>query len=82
MADKPTSITALCPVCGTTSRFHGSAETLQPEDVLTCESCGLKLSYAFLQTRMEDREQARVERPKRTKARKKPPAKRKTPPRQ
>jgi hypothetical protein len=76
MADKPINIAALCPVCGT-SRFHGSAETLQPEDVLTCESCGLKLSYAFLQTRMEDREQAQVERPKRTKTRKKPAAEKK-----
>jgi hypothetical protein len=80
MADKPTSITALCPVCGTTSRFHGSGEILQPADVLTCESCGLKLSYAFLQTRMP--EQAQVEPPKRTKTRKKPAAKKKTPPRQ
>jgi uncharacterized ParB-like nuclease family protein len=76
MADKPINITALCPVCGT-SRFHGSAETLQPADVLTCESCGLKLSYAFLQTRMEETPaaQEQVKRPKRTRARKKPAAK-------
>ena len=83
MADKPISITAVCPVCGT-SRFQGSGETLQPEDVLTCESCGLKLSYAFLQARMEETpaapEEAQVEPPKRTKARKKPAAKKKTPP--
>jgi hypothetical protein len=77
MVDKPISITALCPVCGT-ARFHGSGETLQPEDVLTCESCGLKLSYAFLQTRMEETppapEQPQV---KRSNARKKPAAKKK-----
>jgi transcription elongation factor Elf1 len=72
MADEPISITALCPVCGSTTRFRGTGEVLQPADVLSCESCGLKLSYAFLQSRME---QAQVDPPKRTKARKKPPAK-------
>jgi hypothetical protein len=72
MADEPISITALCPVCGTTSRFRGSGETLEPVDVLTCEACGLKLSYAFLQQRME---QAQVDPPKPAKARKKRPAK-------
>jgi hypothetical protein len=77
MADESISITSLCPVCGTTSRFHGSGETLQPADVLTCESCGLKLSYAFLQTRMEETPTAPegVKPPKPAKARKKPPAK-------
>ena len=72
MADQPISITVLCPVCGKTSQFQGSAETLQPADVLTCASCGLKLSYAFLQPRMTEQQD---EPSKRTKARKKPPAK-------
>jgi hypothetical protein len=52
MADKPSIVTATCPVCGM-SRFQSSSETLQDTAVLTCESCGLKLSYAFLLRRME-----------------------------
>jgi hypothetical protein len=77
MADEPISVTALCPVCGTTSRFRGSGGNLQPADVLTCESCGLKLSYAFLQTRMDESPAVpqEVKPPKPAKARKKPPAK-------
>jgi transcription elongation factor Elf1 len=72
MPDKPISITALCPVCGKASRFQSSAETLQLADVLTCQSCGLKLSYKFLQPRITEQQ---AEPPKRTKPRKKPPAK-------
>jgi uncharacterized Zn finger protein (UPF0148 family) len=53
MADKPSIVTATCPVCGM-SRFQSSGETLEDTDVLTCESCGLKLSYAFLRRRMEE----------------------------
>jgi hypothetical protein len=33
-------------------------ESLQPGDILTCESCGLKLSYAYLQTRAAPAEAA------------------------
>lgn len=71
MADKSTSIAAVCPICGT-SRFHASGETLQPADVLTCESCGLKLSYAFIQQRMQEK----------TEVRQKPAAKKRKSPRQ
>ena len=35
------------------SRFQGSSGALEDADVLTCESCGFKLSYAFLRRRME-----------------------------
>jgi hypothetical protein len=52
MADKPSNVTATCPVCGM-SRFQGSSQTPEDADVMTCESCGLKLSYAFLLRRME-----------------------------
>jgi hypothetical protein len=74
MADKPSIVTATCPVCGM-SRFQGSGEALQDTDVLTCESCGLKLSYAFLRRRMEQApsasEPAPAEVPAPRKARKK-----------
>jgi len=72
MADKPSIVTAKCPVCGM-SRFQGASETPDDADVLTCESCGFKLSYAFLRRRMEQAhsapEQAAVE-PATVKARK------------
>jgi DNA-directed RNA polymerase subunit RPC12/RpoP len=50
MAD-PSIIQAECPTCGKRG-FRAPRESLQPGDILTCESCGLKLSYAFLQTRL------------------------------
>jgi hypothetical protein len=74
MADKPSIVTATCPVCGM-SRFQGSSEPIDDADVLTCESCGLKLSYAFLRRRMGEAppapEPATAEAPARRKARKK-----------
>jgi hypothetical protein len=51
MADQPKLIVAECPACGE-RRFRAEREALEPGDVLTCEACGLKLSYAFLQSRM------------------------------
>jgi hypothetical protein len=62
MADKPSNVTATCPVCGM-SRFQSSSETPADTDVLTCESCGLKLSYAFLLRRMEQAPAAPEEMP-------------------
>jgi hypothetical protein len=45
-------VVAECPACGE-RRFRAPREAPEPGDVLTCESCGLKLSYAFLQARAE-----------------------------
>ena len=50
MADQPPAVVAECPACGGRG-FKATGESLQPGDILTCESCGLKLSYAFLQSR-------------------------------
>jgi hypothetical protein len=50
MAD-PSTLQAECPTCGKRG-FRAPRESLQPGDILTCESCGLKLSYAFLQSRL------------------------------
>ena len=49
MAD---AIKAECPACGE-RRFRAERDAPEPRDVLTCEACGLKLTYAFLRSRME-----------------------------
>lgn len=51
MGHEPTGITAECPVCGV-AFFKSSHDTLDASDILTCEGCGLKLSYGFLQSRI------------------------------
>jgi hypothetical protein len=50
MADHPKLVDAECPACGE-RRFRAEREAPEPGDILTCESCGLKLSHAFLQSR-------------------------------
>jgi hypothetical protein len=45
-------VVAECPACGE-RRFRAEREALEPGDIVTCEACGLKLSYGFLQSRME-----------------------------
>jgi hypothetical protein len=51
MADHPKLLEVECPACGE-RRFRAQREAPEPGDILTCEACGLKLSYAFLQSRM------------------------------
>jgi hypothetical protein len=51
MADPPKLVEVECPACGE-RRFRAQREAPEPGDILTCESCGLKLSYGFLQSRM------------------------------
>ena len=50
MADQPNIVSIACPVCGA-SRFEGPGPAPGPKDILTCQSCGTKLSYGFLQAR-------------------------------
>ena len=45
--DKSGRFPASCPVCGGVG-FRSPRENLESTDVLSCESCGVKLSYAFL----------------------------------
>jgi hypothetical protein len=77
MADQRMGVTAACPVCGV-SRFEAATDTLEAGDVLTCQSCGLKLSYAFLQPLIQQGSgapgPARLEKPKRSKAKRVPKA--------
>jgi hypothetical protein len=40
-------VSLACPICGATG-FRSPHEEPEATDVLTCESCGLKVSYAFL----------------------------------
>jgi hypothetical protein len=61
MADPSDLIQAECPTCGKRG-FRAPGGSLQPSAILTCESCGLKLSYAFLQTRAAPGETARERR--------------------
>ena len=67
MAEQPNAniLTAPCPVCGTT-RFEAPGSAPGPEDILTCQSCGTKLSYAFLQSRMPPAEAPKARKAKRT----------------
>lgn len=51
-------VAAECPTCGK-RRFLAGREPPEPEDILTCESCGLKLSYGFLRSRLEPTAPAR-----------------------
>jgi predicted RNA-binding Zn-ribbon protein involved in translation (DUF1610 family) len=51
MTDHPKLVEVECPACGE-RRFRAEGEAPEPGDILTCESCGLKLSYGFLQSRM------------------------------
>jgi hypothetical protein len=68
MADPLHLVVAECPACGE-RRFRATREAPEPGDVLTCESCGLKLSYAFLQARSEPAPAPQpAPRPKRKKA--------------
>jgi DNA-directed RNA polymerase subunit RPC12/RpoP len=50
MADPPKLVEVECPACGE-RRFRAERESPEAGDILTCESCGLKLSYGFLQSR-------------------------------
>jgi len=52
MPDHPQQVVAECPACGE-RRFRAEREAPEPGDILTCEACGLKLSYAFLSSRSE-----------------------------
>lgn len=52
MADHPQLVVAECPACGERA-FRAEREAPEPGDILTCDACGLKLSYAFLQSRVE-----------------------------
>ena len=63
-------VDAECPACGE-RRFRAERESLEPGDILTCESCGLKLSYGFLQSRMGGTPAAAEQGPVKTPARKK-----------
>jgi hypothetical protein len=47
----PHSVLAECPACGE-RRFRAQREAPEPGDIVTCESCGLKLTCAFLRARM------------------------------
>jgi len=51
MADHPHPVLAECPACGE-RRFRAEREAPEPGDIVTCESCGLKLTFAFLRARM------------------------------
>ena len=51
MASVAFFVIAECPVCGA-GRFHAPREAPEDADVLTCESCSLKLTYGFLQARL------------------------------
>jgi hypothetical protein len=50
MADQPSIVVIACPVCAA-SRFEAATSAPGPDDILTCQSCGTKLSYAFLHAR-------------------------------
>ena len=50
MASVPFFVIAECPVCGA-GRFLAPRKAPDAVSVLTCESCGLKLTYGFLQAR-------------------------------
>ena len=52
MADVPQLVVAQCPACGERRFRAASSAPPAPDDILTCEACGLKLTYAFLQSRM------------------------------
>ena len=45
-------VIAQCPACSA-DRFRAAREAPQASDILTCDSCGLKLTQGFLQSRME-----------------------------
>jgi hypothetical protein len=83
MADPSKLVVAECPACGE-RRFRAEHEAPEPSDILTCESCGLKLSYAFLQSRTEPTsaapEQAPTKAPRRRKKRKTPRPRKANPP--
>jgi hypothetical protein len=51
MADASWIIIAECPACSE-QRFRAPREAPESRDILTCDSCGLKLTYGFLQARM------------------------------
>ena len=51
MASVPFFVIAECPVCGA-GRFLAPRKAPDAVNVLTCESCSLKLTYGFLQARM------------------------------
>jgi hypothetical protein len=70
MADHPKLIEVECPACGE-RRFRAEREGPEPGDILTCESCGLKLSYGFLQSRKGVPPSAAEQGPVKTVARKK-----------
>jgi hypothetical protein len=59
------------------SRFQGASQTPEDADVLTCESCGFKLSYAFLRRRMEQARSAPEQLPAEAPAPRKPRKQRK-----
>jgi len=51
MTSVPFFVIAECPVCGA-GRFLAPRKAPDALNVLTCESCSLKLTYGFLQGRM------------------------------
>ena len=52
MSEPPFWVIAQCPACSA-ERFRAPREAPQASDILTCDSCALKLSYGFLQSRMD-----------------------------
>jgi hypothetical protein len=48
---EPSLVIAECPACGE-QRFRGPSEAPDDRDIVTCEYCGLKLTFGFLQSRM------------------------------
>ena len=64
MADHPHPVLAECPACGE-RRFRAQREAPEPGDIVTCESCGLKLTFAFLRARMGETPAAAQPRPAR-----------------
>ena len=70
MADHPKLVDVECPACGE-RRFRAEREAPEPGDILACESCGLKLSYAFLQSRKGEAPAVPEQGPVKTAARRK-----------
>jgi hypothetical protein len=70
MAEHPQLVVAECPACGE-RRFRAEREALEPGDIVTCEACGMKLSYAFLQSRIEQAPAAPKQSPAKTATRRK-----------
>ena len=74
MADHSQQVLAECPACGE-RRFRAERAAPEPGDIVTCESCGLKLTFAFLRARVARAPAAAQPRP----ARKEPRPARKAP---